>query len=379
MIKKLIILVIVVVLTYYLITNFTLRPSVKPDSLDFVELPSGFKIEVFEDNLGGSSVSTPGPNKGPRLMAFKDDTVFVAIPSEGQVIALEDKNKDSQVETRKIFISDLNRPHSISFYDDWIYITEEDKVIRVNDNDKDNIADLETKKNLVSLPSGGHWTRTAKIIDDNLFISVGSSCNVCLEEDKRRATIQKCDLDGKNCKTFASGLRNSVNFIEHDSKIYATDNGRDSLGRDIPPEEINIIEESKNYGWPACYGNRIHDTDFDKKVYIRYPCLDTEHPFVELQAHSAPLGLEFYKGNKFPEEYKNNLFVAYHGSWDRDPPTGYKIITVDLDTKEVKDFATGWLYGPVVRGRPVGIINFRDSLLVSDDNAGKIYRIYYEG
>jgi len=163
--------------------------------------------------------------------------------------------------------------------------------------------------------------------------------------------------------------------------MYATDNGRDNLGEDIPPDEINIIEDGKNYGWPICYGKNIHDTDFDKNIYFRNPCMEPfEMPsFIDLQAHSAPLGLTFYSGDSFPQEYRGDLFVAYHGSWNRIVPTGYKIVSIDMLNITVKDFATGWLTGGNVLGRPVDIIVADDgSLFVSDDNAGKIYRISYK-
>jgi glucose/arabinose dehydrogenase len=163
-------------------------------------------------------------------------------------------------------------------------------------------------------------------------------------------------------------------------QMYATENGRDQLGDDLPPDEINLIEEGKNYGWPICYGKNIHDTDFDKNVYIRDPCMEPfeTQSLIDLQAHSAPLGLAFYYGDKFPQEYRGNLFVAFHGSWNRKVPTGYKIISIDMKDFSVKDFATGWLNSSNVLGRPVDIIVADDgSLFVSDDNAGKIYRISY--
>ena len=192
-------------------------------------------------------------------------------------------------------------------------------------------------------------------------------------------SLQECNLDGTNCSTFAHGLRNAVDFAYYDSQIYATENSRDRLNNDLPPDEINIIEKNKDYGWPLCYGDKIHDYDFDQSLYILNPCEKTQPSLVDLQAHSAPLGLAFYQGDKFPQEYKGKLFVAYHGSWNRDTPTGYKVVMIDTQTKEVSDFATGWLDESYnVKGRPVGITNFRDSLLVSDDNTGKIYRIYYE-
>lgn len=375
MIKKIIIIVLLILAVWYVADNFTIKPTEKESNLDFVKLPQNFHIEVFADDLQGSKISRPGPNPGPRMLTIKDNSIFVSVPSTGEIIVLEDKNQDSKVESKKVFINNLKKPHGIAFYKDWIYIAEEDKVIRVKN--ENNAANLQTVEKLVDLPSGGHWTRTIKIIDNSLFISIGSSCNVCIEEEEMRATLQKCNLDGTNCKAFATGTRNAVDFIEYNNKIYATENSRDGLGENIPPDEINILQEGKNYGWPNCYGKKIHDTEFDKNIYIRDPCLDTESSFVDLQAHSAPLGLLIYQSNKFPLEYQGKMFVAFHGSWDRDEPTGYKIVSIDLQNKEVKDFATGWLSDLTVKGRPVGLIEFRGDVLVSDDNTGRIYRIYY--
>ena len=385
------------VVGYFVADYFTIRPAVRQAGLEFVELPPGFKIEVFAENLSPSSFSTPGPQGGPRLMEFKNDTVFVAVPNLGAVMAFEDKDGDAKPEAKKIFIDGLENPHNVAFSGDWVYIAAEGGVVRVKDTNGDNVAERETLERLVDLPSGDHWTRTVKIfgpstaplgadpelverVGNSMYISVGSTCNVCNEKDTRRAAIMKCDLDGKNCKTFAKGLRNAVDFIEYNGKIYGTDNGRDKLGNDIPPDEINILEGGKNYGWPICYGKNIHDADFDKNIYIRNPCDEPfETPsFIDLPAHVAPLGLAFYTGTKFPKDYHGQLFIAYHGSWNADPAVGYKVVTVDIESSEIKDFATGWLGGTSVRGRPVGIINFRDGLLVSDDNAGKIYRVFYE-
>lgn len=364
---------------YIGIQVFHIRLSSAPEGLEIIQLPEGFRIEVFADNLGGAALSTPGPNPGPRLMEFRNDTVFVAVPSKGEIVALEDKNKDSRPDSQKIFLSGLRNPHSIAFQGDWAYIAEEDRVIRVKDQNGDSIAEPETIEKLMSLPTGGHWTRTAKIIDGALYIAIGSSCNVCNETDSRRSTIQKCDLAGQHCEVFAKGLRNTVDLAYFQGALYGADNGRDRLGNMLPPDEINIIEKGKNYGWPICYGQNIHDTEFDKNTYIRNPCMEPfETPaLIDLPAHVAPLGLTFYTGRVFPESYRGKLFVALHGSWDADPPVGYKIVTIDIATKEIQDFATGWFNGEAVLGRPVGIINFRDGLLVSDDNAGKIYRIFY--
>ena len=366
-----------------IVSQSGIKPAVKYGDLDKLNLPVGFRIDVFADNLGGSMVSTPGTNPGPRMMLVKDDVLFVSIIRQGKVVALPDKNRDKKADKAVTFIEGLNNPHGIDYHSGWFYIAEENRVIRVKDGDNNLLADMDTLEVLVDdLPTGGHFTRTLKVHNNSLYISTGSSCNACYEQDERRAAITRCNLDGSGCRVFAKGLRNAVGFVFHPltGKMYATDNGRDWLGDDLPPDEINLVEEGGNYGWPLCYGKNIHDTDFDKNVYVRNPCMEPlEMPsLIDLQAHSAPLGLAFYYGDNFPEEYKGDLFVAYHGSWNRREPTGYKIVSIDMDTLDVRDFATGWLQGSNVLGRPVDIIVAQDgSLFVSDDNAGRIYMIYY--
>ncbi len=376
----LVVLLAIIFAVLFMLLGF--RPSVSPDSLDKINPPQGFRIDVYASDLGGSAVSYPGPNPGPRMMLLKDGVLFVTVTNQGRVVMLPDRNRDKKADEALTFIDGLNKPHGIDYYDGWFYIAEENRVIRVKSGGL--VADLSTLEVLINdLPTGGHFTRTIKIHNNSLYLSMGSSCNVCYEEDERRAAITRCSIDGTNCKVFAKGLRNAVDFVFHPvtDRMYATDNGRDWLGDDLPPDEINLVEEGKNYGWPICYGKNIHDTDFDKNVYVRNPCMEPfEMPgLIDLQAHSAPLGLAFYYGSGFPEEYRGDLFVAYHGSWNRGEPTGYKIVSIDMNDFSVKDFATGWLQGRTVLGRPVGIIVTDDgSLFVSDDNAGKIYRISYK-
>ncbi len=378
---KWIFVVFVFILLAATLALFGFKPAVKSDSFQYINLPDGFAIDVFAESLDGTPVSNPGP----RMMLLKDNILFVTIPNIGKVIALPDKNGDKKADSVVTFIGKLNNPHGIDYDSGWFYIAEEKRVIRVKDSNNDLKADLETLEVLIEdLPSGGHFTRTVKIHNNSLYLSMGSSCNVCNEVDERRAAITKCNMDGSNCSVFAKGLRNAVGFVFHSlsGRMYATENGRDWLGDELPPDEINQIEEGKNYGWPICYGRNIHDTDFDKNVYFRNPCMEPfETPsLIDLQAHSAPLGLAFYYGDSFPKEYRSNLFVAFHGSWNRKVPTGHKIVRIDIDNLTVKDFATGWLEGSNVLGRPVDIIVADDgSLLVSDDNAGKIYRISYNG
>lgn len=362
-------LVVLAGIAYYLYFSLTVRIT-QPYSMDFITLQPDYKIEVFADDLGPQKVSIPGPNNGVRMLEHKDGIFYATVPGKGEVVALHDKDKNWEIEKRTTFLSGLTRPHGVALHDGYVYIAEEDKVIRVKDLNDDGVAEPETLEHLVDLPPGSHWTRTVKIFNKAMFISIGSTCNVCEEEHPWRAKIIKCDLDGSNCDIFASGLRNAVDMEFHNEKIWATDNGRDLLSNDLPPDEVNIIEEGKNYGWPICYGKQIHDTDYDKNVYIRDPCLDTESSLIDIPAHSAPIGLAFYEGD---------LLVAYHGSWNRDPPTGYKLVRIDLETQNIEDFAFGWLAEDgSVRGRPTDILIVDDSILVTDDVAGKIYRIYKE-
>ncbi len=349
------------------------------DAIPDIRLPPGFRIALFAGGLG-SGAPAPGPNTGPRMMLLKDGVLYVTLPSQGKVVALFDADGDGRSERRATLIEGLRNPHGIDYAGGWFYVAEETRVVRFRDSDGDSAADPGSLRVVVDgLPAGGHFTRTVKVRNGSLYISAGSSCNVCEESDPWRAAITKCNQDGTNCTPFARGLRNAVGMVfDPAGRLYATENGRDLLGDDLPPDEINLVGEGKNYGWPHCYGKRVHDTEFDKNVYFRDPCADTEPSLVDLQAHSAPLGLAFYDGRQFPESYRGNLFVAFHGSWNRAEPTGYKIVRVNLTTGNVSDFAVGWLQNGKVLGRPVDVIVDADGgLLVSDDNAGRIYRIAY--
>jgi len=364
---------------FLIFTLSSCSSKIDENNLDFIDLPENFEINIFAD-LDVISIAYPGPNAGPRFMAFKDGILYLSVSKQGKVVALPDSNNDGISDKIITIIEDLDNPHGLAFYEDWLYIAEEDKVIRLKDTNKDLIFEKETIEKLVDLPSGGHWTRTIKIFNNSLYLSIGSSYNTCIESDKRRASILKCEIDGKNCEIYASGIRNAVGFVFHPvtNEIYATENSRDRLGEDIPPDEINIIKESKDYGWPYCYGKNIPDP-FGKDIPASL-CISRQPSFIDLQAHSAPLGLTFYFGNQFPKSYQGKLFVAYHGSWNRKVPTGYKIVIIDTQTKQVEDFATGWLTEDFkVLGRPVDVIVDKEgSLFVSDDNAGLVYKIIYK-
>ncbi len=339
-------------------------------------LRADFSINIFAKDLGK-----------PRVLALdQNGTILVSIPSQRKVVAMPDKNGDGIADETKTVIAELNQPHGLAFHcptspqnQCQLFIAESNQVA-VYDYDAQNYT-ATNKRKILDLPDGGmHVTRTILVLPspagDKLLISVGSDCNVCQEDDWRRAKILVSNLDGSDFKKYATGLRNSVFMALHPNtgQVWATEMGRDLLGDDLPPDEINIIEEGKNYGWPNCYGKNIHDADFDKKTYIRNPC---DEPFetgshIEIPAHSAPLGLAFLN---------NDLLVSYHGSWNRSEPTGYKIVRYFLDEngalRGTEDFITGWLRKDGALGRPVDILvgPNEDITFISDDKAGVIYRV----
>jgi glucose/arabinose dehydrogenase len=344
-------------------------------------LPRGFYINLFAKGLTGPRSVHVAPN----------GVLMVAEPSAGRISALPDANKDGVADARTDIATGLHGPHDFLFYpnDGYdLYVAETDGLTKMRLNE--GFTQTSDRKLLTKLPTGGrHVTRSLELAmagksEERLLISIGSSCDVCHEKDARRGTIQSVALDGSDLKAFATGLRNSV-FLEvaPDGQIWATEMGRDFLGDNLPPDEINIIEEDKNYGWPNCYGKNIHDTVFDKNTYIRNPCMESfETPsHIDLPAHSAPLGLAFVPKNVgWPKEYEGNLLVAYHGSWNRTQPTGYAIRRFVLDeTGKVvrdEDFISGWLSDKGVLGRPADLTFAKDgSLYISDDKTGLIYRI----
>ena len=334
-----------------------------------LKLPDGFSIEIFAKGLPGA-----------RVMAFDGSgNMWVSRTSAGVITQLE--MKDGRVIAQHDIFRNLRKPHGLAF--DYrtpglLYFAEENKITRVTLNSDD------PGQKIADLPSGGgHFTRTLGFgpEDLRLYVSIGSSCNVCNEGDLRRAAVYSMNPDGSDFKKFASGLRNTVFFTWSyvDGRMWGTDMGRDNLGDNLPPEDYNILAEGEYYGWPICYGNKVNDRNFDKNQYIRDPCQDSEAPKVEMPAHSAPLGLAFVPEEGWPEDYWHDLIVAFHGSWNRSDPTGYKLVRVKLDSKgnfeEFEDFITGWLQGNTVLGRPVDVVFYNRGLYVSDDKSGVIYKI----
>ncbi len=368
-----------------------LKPALAPAPQDIsvllgqsdgpLSLPSGFAVDVFAKDLGDPRVLAADPN----------GVLLVSVPGRGQVLALPvDKNTGRAGTT--VVAEGLNGPHGLAFRcasgKCRLYVAQYD-ALTVFDYDAASLKASNPVK-LADLPTGGnHVTRSLLFLpppnDDRLLVAVGSTCNVCIEKDWRRAKILVIGADGGPLKEYASGLRNSVfqTIRPGTAEVWATEMGRDWLGDNLPPDEVNVIEEGKDYGWPICYGQNIHDTDFDKNVYIRNPCMEPfETPArVDIPAHSASLGLAFAAGPGWPADYAGDLFVAYHGSWNRSVPTGYKVVRISLDAAgqplRTDDFITGWLRpdGSAL-GRPTGLLAEPDgTLFVADDKAGVIYRV----
>ncbi len=338
-----------------------------------IRVPEGFEIAVFAEGLDR-----------PRFMNFgPDGKLYVAERRGNRIVTLEDKDGDGRSDSQQVFADEVNDPHSIVFYEGAWYVGVPTGVIRFTDHDGDGQAD-ERVTLIDSYPTSGHNTRTVEFLPDGrMVVSVGSSCNVCAEKDPRRAAVLAYENENaEGERLFANGLRNAVGLTLHPStgELWATNNGRDLMGDDIPPDTVYLVREGADYGWPRCHAS-ITDPDYGYEG----ACQEVEAPIAEMQAHSAPLGLVFYEGDAFPEPYRDDLFIAFHGSWNRSVPTGYKIVRLPFEgTKpgsEVVDFATGWLESDLktVTGRPVGLAVGPDgALYMSDDTGGFIYRIAYK-
>lgn len=344
------------------------EPPQKP-----IALPPGFAISVFAKGL-----------QGPRMMAIgPDGALYVAERGANRIVRLPDLDADGKADGIQVVADKLSSPSSLAFHPDGsLYVGETPRILRLSEPDAQGV--FQARQVVIrGLPVGGHHTRTVLFSPDGryLFVSVGSSCNVCEEEDPRRAAILRYNPDGSGEEIFARGLRNAVGitFRPGTAELWATNNGRDMLGDDLPPETVQQVHQGDDFGWPRCHAGRIRDPEFGGPE----ACQGVALPDIEMQAHSAPLGLTFYTGAQFPEEYRGDLFVAFHGSWNRSVPTGYKVVRIPFDQGRpgaVQDFAVGWLADGAAWGRPVDVITAPDgSLFISDDSGGIIYRITYIG
>lgn len=341
--------------------------------LNKIKLPAGFTIDVYAEHV----------NNARSLALSPEGIVFVGNRSEGSVYALVDADKDHRAERTHVIAEGLNMPNGVALRNGSLYVAEVSRILRF-----DSIASkLEHPPAPVvvseDFPSDEHhgWKFIALGPDDKLYVPVGAPCNVCEKEDPRYASIMRMNADGSGLEVFASGIRNTVGFAWHPvtRELWFTDNGRDWMGDNAPPDELNRAPgKGMHFGFPYFHGKGIPDSDFGEGKNAN----DYTRPEIELGPHVAALGMRFYTGKMFPPEYENQIFIAEHGSWNRTTPLGYRVTLVRLrDNKAAsyETFAEGWLDGSTAWGRPVDILVMPDgALLVSDDKADAVYRIAYK-
>lgn len=344
-------------------------------------LEEGFIARLYSGEVPGARVLTRDPN----------GILVASLTSRGSVVALPDVDGNGQADESIEIIGELKGPHGLAFScsndpaDCRLFIAEEDAV-REYSYDASNYRAV-LQKTVALLPSGGgHLTRSLWLHPNakDLLISIGSSCNVCNERDARRASVLVLDLASGEVRTYATGLRNTVFMATHPitGDVWGSDMGRDNLGDDLPPDEINILQEGGWYGWPWFYGKNVEDYTFSPNARPSY-AQEAIPSHIDIPAHSAALGLAFIPEEGWPEEYRNDLFVAYHGSWNRSQPTGYKVVRIELTSQgeyvKTVDFMTGFYKNGSALGRPVSILaELGGTVYVSDDRAGAIYRITRE-
>lgn len=356
----------------------SVEPEVPDDPNKYIQLPDGFSVEVYTDHI-----------ENPRGMALSPNgIVYAGSRSAGNVYALVDINGDFQVDRKLKVASGLTMPVGVAWKDGDLYVSSVDKILRFKNIDHrlDNPPSPEVVTDHFPSDQAHGWKYIAFGPDDKLYVPVGAPCNVCEPDDEIYSTLTRIEPDGSDQEIVAHGVRNTVGFDWHPQtgELWFTDNGRDHLGDDIPPCELNrLSREGAHFGFPYLHGNEVWDPEYGDKG----SSLDWEFtpPVQELAPHTAPLGMLFYTGKMFPRKYRNQVFIAEHGSWNRSEKIGYRITLVTLDedynATSYQPFAEGWLrQDETVYGRPVDILqHFDGSLLVSDDYRNKIYRISYQG
>lgn len=337
-----------------------------------IELPRGFSIAVYASGIQGARSLAIGTN----------GTIFVGTRDFGRVYALVDANHDMYAEKTYTIASNLNSPNGVAFRNGSLYIAEINRITRL-DNIEENLAKPGAPVTVFDkLPrDGAHGWKYIKFgPDGKLYVPVGAPCNVCIPGQTIYASLNRMNPDGSGFESFARGIRNTVGFDWNPltRELWFTDNGRDYLGDNIPPDELNYAPvKNLDFGFPYILGNGDPDPEFGKN---KNP-LDYISPAMQLGPHVAALGMTFYTGKMFPAEYGSKIFIAEHGSWNRSTKIGYRLTVVTLDGKKASNyeiFASGWLDRGSVWGRPVDVLNLPDgSIIVSDDYAGALYRISY--
>ncbi|HWP35833.1 MAG TPA: sorbosone dehydrogenase family protein [Thermodesulfobacteriota bacterium] len=344
-----------------------LRPEEIP--LDAIKLPPGFRIALYATGLANPRSMTRG-DKG---------TLFVGSRFTGNVYAVVDLGGRREV---KVIAKGLHRPNGVAFRNGSLYVAEVSRVLRFDDIEGrlDNPPQPVVIKDDFPKDEAHGWKFIRFGPDGLLYVPVGAPCNICEPDPDRYALIGRMRPDGSGFEVFARGVRNTVGFDWHPQtrELWFTDNGRDLMGDDTPPDELNHAPRAGlHFGFPYCHGGDIPDPEFGAKR----PCRDFVPPALKLGPHVAALGMRFYTGTMFPPEYRNRIFIAERGSWDRSVLLGFRVMQVTLDGNRAvryEPFAEGWLRDGKFWGRPVDVEVMPDgSLLVSDDYAGAIYRITY--
>ena len=335
-------------------------------TLDRFTVADGYSVSLHADKVPGVRA----------MVITETGDLIVSQPNKGAVSLIPKEGIDSG---RLLLAKGLNRPHGLALHDGFLYIAETDAVLRVPyDAKQQKFTGIPVTLIKNSFPGGGnHWTRTVKVSPNNkLFVSVGSSCNVCIERSAMRASIIQYELDGSQPTLYAEGLRNTVGFDWQPSShlLYGVDNGRDLLGDDTPPEELNQISLGKHYGWPYYYGNNELDTNFTDQIPSKLNPYPTQHQFT---AHSAPLSLLFLR---YSVNLPNTALVSLHGSWNRSEKSGYKVVAVSFladGSIEQHDFLSGFLQqNGSVLGRPVDLVeDSQGNIYISEDYVGRIYKV----
>lgn len=338
-----------------------------------IKLPDGFRIDYYAKDV-----------KNARSMAMSESGIlFVGTRSNDKVFAVIDENQDGKADEVVEVASGLNSPNGVAIRNGDLYVAEINRVLKYP-NIEQNFRN-KPKYEVVNdqFPSDAHhgWKYIAFGPDDKLYVPVGAPCNICKSENPIYASIARMNPDGTGLEVYAEGVRNTVGFAWHpDTKdLYFTDNGRDMLGDNMPPDELNrATKKGQHFGYPYCHAGTISDPEFGKQR----DCSEFVQPVKNLSPHGAALGMKFYTGSMFPAEYKNTILIAEHGSWNRSSKIGYRLMQATTDgnggVTEYKPFAEGWLQGEKDWGRPVDVLVMKDgSLLVSDDKNDAIYRITY--
>jgi len=338
-----------------------------------IHLPAGFRISVYTDAVPGARSLTRGPG----------GTVFVGTRGD-RVYALQDEDNDGRAESVRAIATGLRTPNGVAVRDGALFVAEIGRILRFDDIEN-RLADpprpvVVTDDYPEDRAHG--WKFIAFGPDGRLYVPVGAPCNVCDREEEIYASITRVQPDGSGREIFARGIRNTVGFDWHPrtGELWFTDNGRDWLGDDAPPDELNRAPEpGLHFGFPYCHAGRIADPEFGDGRR----CAEFVPPVRELGPHVAALGMRFYTGSMFPPEYHEQIFIAEHGSWNRSRPIGYRVMLVRLDGNRAvsyEPFAEGWLQEGGAWGRPVDLLVLPDgSLLVSDDQAGAVYRVTHHG